>query len=104
MFKGVRPVGVQDRRNRRMLDHSADERRRMRIARNPRPDRDYRHGLQQFFQTHIGAAGRVATVDNPAPGRKAAMPAMDTDRALPTDPPITSTCPKLPLLESAGRA
>ena len=45
----------------------------------------------------------VATVDNPAPARSAAMPAIAAAPALPSDPPITSTCPKLPLCASGGR-
>ena len=45
----------------------------------------------------------VATVDNPAPARSTAIPAIATDPALPRDPPSTRTCPKLPLFESGGR-
>src|SRR5512147_867856 len=45
----------------------------------------------------------VAMVDNPAPTRSADMPAMAAAPALPNDPPITNTCPKLPLLASGRR-
>src|SRR5262249_10737824 len=45
----------------------------------------------------------VATVESPAPDRNAAMPAIATDPAFPTAPPITNTCPKLPLLAAAAR-
>src|ERR671930_943247 len=45
----------------------------------------------------------VATVDNPAPTRNTDMPAIAAAPALPREPPITNTCPKLPLLASRGR-
>ena len=45
----------------------------------------------------------VPTVTSPAPARNAENPAIAAAPALPTDPPITSTCPYIPLLESRGR-
>src|ERR1700716_3807862 len=45
----------------------------------------------------------VATVDNPAPDRSTDIPAIAAAPALPSEPPMTRTCPYLPLLESTGR-
>ena len=45
----------------------------------------------------------TAAVTRPAPVRKAATELIEGAPDLPLAPPMTSTCPKRPLLESAGR-
>src|SRR5579885_552506 len=50
------------------------------------------------------AGSGTATVTSPAPARRAASEAMIAAPAFPTDPAMTSTCPKRPLLESGQRS